>query len=104
VTGDYFEMKKILMITQNFYPEIGSAANRMKNIYLELKERGYDVTVLTSEPSYPNRNLYKDSSYWDDKKVEEDIIRIQPKTRKYTRNNRSNRDGISNNRNQSDCS
>lgn len=86
MTGDYFEMKKILMITQNFYPEIGSAANRMKNIYLELKERGYDVTVLTSEPSYPNRNLYKDLSYWDDKKVEEDIIRIQPKTRKYTRN------------------
>ena len=66
-------MKKILIVTQNFYPEIGSAANRMKSVYLELKERGYDVTVLTSDPSYPNRNLYKDPNYWYD----EDIEKIQ---------------------------
>ncbi|WP_131101174.1 glycosyltransferase family 4 protein [Bacillus sp. SYJ] len=79
-------MKKILMITQNFYPEIGSASNRMKNIYLELNERGYDVKILTSDPSYPNRNLYKDSSYWYDENIEKDIVRIHPKTRKYTRN------------------
>ncbi|PEU05573.1 glycosyltransferase WbuB [Bacillus cereus] len=79
-------MKKILLITQNFYPEIGSAANRMKNVYLELKGKGYDVTVLTSDPSYPNRNLYKDSSYWYDENIEKDIVRIHPKTRKYTRN------------------
>lgn len=79
-------MKKILIVTQNFYPEIGSAANRMKNVYLELKERGYDVTVLTSDPSYPNRNLYKDSNYWYDEDIEKDTVRIHPKTRKYTRN------------------
>ncbi|HDR3493069.1 TPA: glycosyltransferase family 4 protein [Bacillus wiedmannii] len=79
-------MKKILMVTQNFYPEIGSASNRMKNIYLELNERGYDVKILTSDPSYPNRNLYKDSSYWYDENIEKDIVRIHPKTRKYTRN------------------
>ncbi|MBD3022372.1 glycosyltransferase WbuB, partial [Bacillus anthracis] len=78
-------MKKILMVTQNFYPEIGSASNRMKNIYLELNERGYDVKILTSDPSYPNRNLYKDSSYWYDENIEKDIVRIHPKTRKYTR-------------------
>lgn len=74
------------MVTQNFYPEIGSASNRMKNIYLELNERGYDVKILTSDPSYPNRNLYKDSSYWYDENIEKDIVRIHPKTRKYTRN------------------
>lgn len=79
-------MKKILMVTQNFYPEIGSASNRMKNIYLELNERGYDVKILTSDPSYPNRNLYKDSSYWYDENIEKNIVRIHPKTRKYTRN------------------
>ncbi|MGN4473452.1 glycosyltransferase family 4 protein [Bacillus cereus group sp. MYBK40-2] len=79
-------MKKILMVTQNFYPEIGSASNRMKNIYLELNERGYDVKILTSDPSYPNRNLYKDSTYWYDENIEKDIVRIHPKTRKYTRN------------------
>lgn len=74
------------MVTQNFYPEIGSASNRMKNIYLELNERGYDVKILTSDPSYPNRNLYKDSSYWYDENIEQNIVRIHPKTRKYTRN------------------
>ncbi|GEU00146.1 glycosyltransferase WbuB [Bacillus anthracis] len=58
----------------------------MKNIYLELNERGYDVKILTSDPSYPNRNLYKDSSYWYDENIEKDIVRIHPKTRKYTRN------------------
>ncbi|EDX55087.1 glycosyl transferase, group 1 family protein [Bacillus cereus W] len=79
-------MKKILIVTQNFYPEIGSAANRMKSVYLELKERGYDVTVLTSDPSYPNRNLYKDPNYWYDEDIEKDTERIHPKTRKYTRN------------------
>lgn len=79
-------MKKILIVTQNFYPEIGSAANRMKSIYLELKKRGYDVTVLTSDPSYPNRNLYKDPNYWYDEDIEKDTVRIHPKTRKYTRN------------------
>ncbi|KOS23850.1 glycosyl transferase [Bacillus anthracis] len=79
-------MKKILMVTQNFYPEIGSASNRMKNIYLELNERGYDVKILTSDPSYPNRNLYQDSSYFYDENIEKDIVRIHPKTRKYTRN------------------
>ncbi|MDM5157392.1 glycosyltransferase family 4 protein [Bacillus sp. DX1.1] len=79
-------MKKILMITQNFYPEIGSAANRMKNIYLELEKKGYEVTVLTSDPSYPNRNLYKDPSYWGNGDIEKDTIRIHPKMRKYTRN------------------
>ncbi|MGG0237412.1 glycosyltransferase family 4 protein [Bacillus rhizoplanae] len=79
-------MKKILMITQNFYPEIGSAANRMKNIYLELKKKGYEVTVLTSDPSYPNRNLYNDESYWCDETIEQDTVRIHPRTRKYTRN------------------
>ncbi|MZF22776.1 glycosyltransferase, partial [Bacillus anthracis] len=46
----------------------------------------YDVKILTSDPSYPNRNLYKDSSYWYDENIEKDIVRIHPKTRKYTRN------------------
>ncbi|WP_368042539.1 glycosyltransferase family 4 protein [Ectobacillus sp. JY-23] len=79
-------MKRVLMITQNFYPEIGSAANRMKNIYMELKEAGYEVTVLTPSPSYPNQNLYKDEAYWTDEHIEADVVRIHPKTRKYTHN------------------
>lgn len=69
-------MKSILMIVQNFYPEIGSAANRMKNIYVLLKQNGYEVTVLTMNPSYPNQNLYKDRQFWDEEDIEQDVIRI----------------------------
>ncbi|RIW31877.1 glycosyltransferase WbuB [Bacillus salacetis] len=56
---------RILIITQNFYPVIGSAGNRMKNIYTLLAEEGYEVEVLTTEPSYPNKNLYKSAEFWD---------------------------------------
>lgn len=59
-------MKRILLISQNFYPEIGSGANRMKNLYKHFKEEGYDVHILTTEPSYPNARMYQDEHYWDD--------------------------------------
>ncbi|KMP27461.1 glycosyltransferase family 4 protein [Bacillus wiedmannii] len=80
-------MKKVLVIAQNFYPEIGSAANRIKNIYLELSERGYDVTILTTDPRYPNENLYKKKEFWDEESINsEDIIRVKPRVKKYTNN------------------
>ena len=69
-------MKSILMIVQNFYPEIGSAANRLKNVYLQLKENGYEVTVLTMNPSYPNQHLYEDGQFWNEKEIEQDVMRI----------------------------
>ena len=75
---------KILLITQNFYPEIGSASNRAKNIYIALKEKGYEVTVLTTEPNYPNRNLYNDEAFWDADIPEADVVRIQLSARRYT--------------------
>ena len=77
---------KILIITQNFYPEIGSAANRAKNIYFALKEKGYEVRVLTTEPNYPNRALYNDKAFWDEDIPEDDVMRVQLKVRKYNRN------------------
>lgn len=79
--------KRILMITQSFYPEIGSAGNRMKNIYQLLTSNGYDVKVLTSEASYPNRDLYKDRKFWNDESLNhnEDIHFIKIKSRKYSR-------------------
>jgi glycosyltransferase involved in cell wall biosynthesis len=78
--------KKVLMITQNFYPEIGSAANRMKNIYQLLNDMGYDVAILTTEPAYPDRNLYKQEQFWDQEELngDENIHRIPIKTRKYS--------------------
>lgn len=70
--------KKILMITQHFYPEIGSAANRMKNIYIEMTNLGYEIDVLTLKPRYPNQEMYKDSKYWNEPINEENITRIDP--------------------------
>nr|WP_263313758.1 glycosyltransferase family 4 protein [Mammaliicoccus sp. Marseille-Q6498] len=58
--------KKLLMISQNFYPELGSAANRMKMMFKALKTKGADPTVLTTEPTYPNRNLFQDDAYYTD--------------------------------------
>ena len=61
--------KRVLIISEVFFPEIGSGANRMNNILILLKERGYKVDILTSNPSYPNADLYKDKSFWDREKM-----------------------------------
>lgn len=81
-------MKKILLITQNFYPEIGSAGNRMKNIYLLLKAKGFKIDVLTTEPSYPNRNFYNEDLFWNHSGLNEDISihRVKILNKKYSRN------------------
>ncbi|WP_218276327.1 hypothetical protein, partial [Pseudomonas sp. FW305-BF6] len=66
--------KRILLISQHFYPEIGSAANRLKNIYMELHAKGYDVKVLTLEPRYPSKELYENERFWDSDLNEDDVI------------------------------
>lgn len=79
---------KILIITQNFYPEIGSHANRMRNLFQLLKIEGYEVSVLTTEPSYPNKHIYKDKKFWNNDYLdnEEKIHRVKVKNRKYSLN------------------
>lgn len=57
---------KILFITQNFYPEIGSAANRFNAIFKLMNKAGFDAHVVTTIPSYPNAQLFKDSDYFND--------------------------------------
>lgn len=80
--------KRVLMISQNFYPEIGSAGNRMKNIYKLLRKKGYSIKLVTTEPSYPNKKTYEDSFFWDDKELnaDDDIYRVPINSRKYSRN------------------
>lgn len=78
---------KVLIISQHFYPEIGSAGNRMKNIYQMLVDKGYEVSIVTPDPAYPNKNLYKDSSFWNIEELnhdQENIQRIQTTNRKYS--------------------
>ncbi|WP_223831624.1 glycosyltransferase family 4 protein [Bacillus swezeyi] len=80
---------KILMITQNFYPEIGSAGNRMKTIFLMLKQKGYHVEVLTTEPTYPSRDIYSQDVFWNDRDIDLDrkrITRLSVRNKKYSSN------------------
>ncbi|WP_370632729.1 glycosyltransferase family 4 protein [Halobacillus sp. Nhm2S1] len=59
----------------------------MKNIYLMLKKEGYEIDVLTTDPTYPNRNFYEDESFWDDQQLNEteDVTRVKIQNRKYSR-------------------
>ncbi|MCM3244945.1 glycosyltransferase family 4 protein [Cytobacillus oceanisediminis] len=79
--------KKILIISQHFYPEIGSAGNRVKNIYQLLIQKGYEVSIITSDPAYPSKKIYEDRNFWDDPSIKENanISRIQVTNRKYSR-------------------
>ncbi len=79
-----------MIISQHFYPEIGSAGNRMKEVFSLLSEKGYEVDILTANPTYPNREIYEDKKFWNDdefsKKYAQNITRIQVTSRKYATN------------------
>ncbi|TDM14910.1 glycosyltransferase family 4 protein [Macrococcus bovicus] len=77
---------KILLVTQNFYPEIGSGANRFRNLYKHLSGH-HQVDVLTTEPSYPNEKMYQDQKFWYDEQINQsaDIKRIKMRTSKQSR-------------------
>ncbi|MDQ6600388.1 glycosyltransferase family 4 protein [Bacillus salipaludis] len=80
-------MKRVLIISQHFYPEIGSHANRIKNLFILLKKENFDVTIFTSEPSYPNKNIYKKHNFWDEEVLnceKDNIKRISIRNRKYS--------------------
>lgn len=68
--------KKVLIMTQNFYPVIGSAGNRMKNIFQLLNENNIETEVLTTEPAYPNKNMYKNREFWDDETINQQSHKI----------------------------
>lgn len=47
--------KKILVVSQYFYPE----QFRINDICTSWIKRGYEVTVLTGIPNYPHGDFYK---------------------------------------------
>lgn len=77
---------KILFVTQNFYPELGSAANRIGAIFKLLKKNNYDAYVLTTNPTYPYENLFENNDYYNDYQLNEleksKIYRIDTKIKK----------------------
>lgn len=52
-------MKKLLLITQHFPPEIGAGSNRMKHLVTRLHQKGAKLFVITTNPSYPRKSLYE---------------------------------------------
>lgn len=46
---------KILVVSQYFWPE----SFRINDLALDLVKRGYDITVLTGNPNYPQGKFYK---------------------------------------------
>ena len=57
------EKKSVLIISQYFYPE----QFRINDLAIEMKNRGYEVTVLTGLPNYPKGEYFK--GYSKDKTV-----------------------------------
>lgn len=57
---------KILLITQNFYPELGSAANRITTLFKMLSIHKHDIHVLTTTPAYPKKNLFNNKKFFND--------------------------------------
>jgi len=51
--------KKIIIVSQHFPPEIGAASNRIEHLTRHFTKLGHDVFIVTSQPVYPNRNLYE---------------------------------------------
>lgn len=64
--------KKILLVTQYFYPE----NFKSNDIAFDLKNRGYDVTVLTGIPNYPKGRYNKGYGLFKRRVEEVDGVRI----------------------------
>ncbi|MCE4955686.1 glycosyltransferase family 4 protein [Macrococcoides caseolyticum] len=81
-------MGRVLLVTQNFYPEIGSGANRYKNIFTLLNQSGIAADILTSNPSYPNATMYQSNEYWNDEYINahaDQVFRLSTKLDKQSK-------------------
>lgn len=49
----------LIILTQYFLPEMGAPQNRLFELALGLKERGWRVSVVTAMPNYPTGKIFK---------------------------------------------
>lgn len=66
-------MMKILIISQNYPPDLGAGAFRIKSLVDALIARGHEITVLTGTPNRYH-TLHKGLKF---KKTKETIIRVR---------------------------
>ena len=71
-TGDHNRKQHILVISQYFYPE----EFRINDICKEWVKRGYEVTVITGMPNYPEGRFYKGYGWFKRTKEEYQGIKI----------------------------
>lgn len=71
-------MKKILIILDNFSPDLGAASFRFEGIVKELADRGNIVTVLSSYPNRINKEKIKDMEF---KYKNVSVVRMKEKRR-----------------------
>lgn len=64
-------MKKLLILTQYYPPEIGAPQNRLHELAVRLKAAGVHVEVLTALPNYPRMEIME--AYKKGKNREEEI-------------------------------
>ena len=62
---------KIVVLTQNFAPEMGAKATRLFELTTRLAARGHTVTVVTAMPNYPTGRVFE--GYRGRLRVEEEM-------------------------------
>jgi glycosyltransferase involved in cell wall biosynthesis len=70
---------RIVILTQYFYPEVGAAPIRYYEIARELKEKGYEVLILTTFPSHRMETIpekYKGKFLMREKIKDLDVFRV----------------------------
>ncbi|WGU69955.1 hypothetical protein QIU18_10410 [Capnocytophaga canimorsus] len=63
---------KVLIVTQYYYPENFKSTD----LSFELQKRGYDVTVLTGLPNYPEGKIYKGYGFFKNRRQEINGVKI----------------------------
>ena len=53
-------IKKLVLLTQYFPPEIGAPQNRLYEAAKGLQNSGWNVSVITALPNYPSGKIFKD--------------------------------------------
>jgi glycosyltransferase involved in cell wall biosynthesis len=55
-------VKKLVIISQYYIPEIGAPQNRLYELATGLKRNGWEVTVITAMPNYPTGKIFESYS------------------------------------------